>query len=185
MCENEALAQMAPSATSTARASILSRSVASQIGGSWPGRPLGGAEALDVAADVGQRLAGRQPEAVHRRGVADAEPEPEATAADLGEVAGGDRHLGRVAVVDRLDARPERDPRRDVGERAAQRQVAVDARAGQPGEAPPVGLGGELEDRRRASSAPRSRTGLAAAHPSGRDRRRSREQPFAPERHRF
>ncbi len=36
MWENEAFAQIAPSATSTARASILSRSVASQIGGSCP-----------------------------------------------------------------------------------------------------------------------------------------------------
>ena len=34
--ENEPLAQIAPSATSSARSSILSRSVASQIGGSGP-----------------------------------------------------------------------------------------------------------------------------------------------------
>ena len=121
--------------------------------GQRPRRPLGRADALDVPAHVGERAARRQAQAVHRRGVADTESEPEAPAAHLGEVAGGDRHLGRVAVVDRLDARPERDARRHVGERAAQRQVAVHARAGEPGEAEPVGLGGEARGSSPASSA--------------------------------
>ena len=115
--------------------------------GQRAGRPLRRPDAGHVVADVRQRLARGDPQALHRRFVADAEAEAEAPLADLGQVPGGDRHLARVPVVDRLDARPERDPRRDVGQRAAQREVAVDPRAGQPGEASAIGLGGDVEQR--------------------------------------
>ncbi len=64
--------------------------------------------------------------------VADAQTRAEPTAADLGEVTCGDRHFGGVAVVDRLDAGPERDRRGDVGQRAAQCEVAVDAGLARP-----------------------------------------------------
>lgn len=72
--------------------------------------------------------------------------ETEPTAADLGDVSRSGCRLHRVRQVDRLDRRPKRDGLSDVRERAAQRQVASNARARQPREAPSLSLSREFKN---------------------------------------
>ena len=77
--------------------------------------------------------------------------------------AGRDRHLRRVAVVDRLDARPERDREVTWASEPHSARLPWTPGLASPAKPAPVGLGGELEDRSCAWSARRSRTGLAGA----------------------
>ena len=76
----------------------------------------------------------------------DPDPQRETAARNLVDVTGPRADLVHRGAVDALDRRVETDRARDMGEADTQAECSRQSGAGQSGETPPVGLGGELED---------------------------------------